>query len=200
MGRPAQHDADSLLDAAVRLVAEGGPRAVSMAAVARAAGGPSGSVYHRFAGRPALTAALWLRTVARFQEGWLAALAAEPATTAGPRAARHVVAWSRANEAEARVLLYGAADFGEPEWAAADRAELARLNARIPAALRALAARLGAEGPAAVERIALATTDLPAATVRRHLRFGKASQGFPPYAEDLVESGAAALLILETCL
>jgi AcrR family transcriptional regulator len=197
MGRPPVHDADSLLDAAVRLVGEGGPRAVTVAAVARAAGGPSGSVYHRFAGRAGLTAALWLRTVGRFQEGFFAALEQEPAAGAAPAAARHVVAWSRANEAEARVLLYGAADFGEADWAAEDRAALDRLNGRLPVALRRLAGRLGDDGAQAVERLALATIDLPAATVRRHLRFG---HGFPPYAEDLVESSAAALLVLETCL
>ncbi|WP_433060346.1 TetR/AcrR family transcriptional regulator [Dactylosporangium sp. CS-033363] len=91
MGRPARHDSGSLLDAAVRLVVAGGPKALTMAAVAREAGGPSGSVYHRFAGRPALAAALWLRTVERFQDGFLAALAeGRPAHAArrGPRRAR----------------------------------------------------------------------------------------------------------------
>ncbi|WP_238010083.1 TetR family transcriptional regulator [Dactylosporangium sp. AC04546] len=144
-----------MLDAAVRLAGEGGPAAVTVAAVARAVGGPSGSVYHRFAGRPALAAALWNRTVARFQEGWLAALAADPAERAVPAAAGHVVAWSRAHEAEARVLLYGAADFDEPGWAPEDRAELRRLNARIGPALRDLAARLrAARLPAAHEATA----------------------------------------------
>src|SRR5690349_25083603 len=74
MGRPARFDADQLLDEALALAAEGGPEAVTMAAVAQRAGAPSGSLYHRFAGRSALLAALWLRTVADFQAGYLTAL------------------------------------------------------------------------------------------------------------------------------
>ncbi|GGM61803.1 TetR family transcriptional regulator [Dactylosporangium sucinum] len=183
-----------MLDAAVRLAGEGGPAAVTVAAVARAVGGPSGSVYHRFAGRPALAAALWNRTVARFQEGWLAAVAAEPVERAAPAAAGHVVAWSRAHDGEARVLLYGAGDFDEASWAPEDRAELRRLNARLGPALRDLAARLGI---ADVELLTMATIDLPGAVVRRHLR---RSSGIPADAEARVSRAAAALLVLETCL
>ncbi|MET7396090.1 TetR family transcriptional regulator [Dactylosporangium sp. NPDC005572] len=195
-----------MLDAAVRLAGEGGPAAVTVAAVARAVGGPTGSVYHRFAGRPALAAALWNRTVARFQEGWLAALAADPAERAAAAAAGHVVAWSRANEAEARVLLYGAADFDEPGWAPEARAELRRLNARIGPALRDLAARLRAANKATtdarhpadlVELLTVATIDLPGAVVRRHLRRGK---GIPAGAEMMVSRAAGSLLVLEACL
>ena len=57
MGRPARFAADELLDVALDLAAAGGPEAVTMAGVAEAAGAPSGSVYHRFAGRPALLGA-----------------------------------------------------------------------------------------------------------------------------------------------
>src|SRR5690606_14827873 len=105
MGRPPRHDVDRLLDAAAALVAEGGPGAATMTAVARAASAPSGSVYHRFPGRPALLAALWLRTVERFQQGFLAALDTDPPAQAAPAAARHVVAWCRAHPNEARILL-----------------------------------------------------------------------------------------------
>jgi AcrR family transcriptional regulator len=183
MGRPARHDTDSLLDAAVRLVEAGGPRALSVAAVAREAGGPSGSVYHRFAGRPALAAALWLRTVERFQEGFLAALAhGEP-----PRAARHVVAWCREHHGEARILLYGAADFDQDRWSDDERAALDAMNARVFAAVRGLGGDL--------DKVTLALVDLPAALVRRHLRAGAA---IPARAEDLAEE--TAVLLLETCL
>ncbi|HLU76197.1 MAG TPA: SRPBCC family protein [Nonomuraea sp.] len=78
---------------------DGGPGAVTMTAVARSAGAPSGSVYHRFPGRPALLAALWLRTVDRFQQGFLAALDTDPPSQAAPAAARHVIEWSRAHPA-----------------------------------------------------------------------------------------------------
>ncbi|WP_426511894.1 TetR/AcrR family transcriptional regulator [Dactylosporangium sp. McL0621] len=183
MGRPARHDADSLLDAAVRLVGAGGPKALTVAAVAREAGGPSGSVYHRFTGRPALAAALWLRTVERFQAGFLAALA--EGRPAG--AARHVVAWCRAHPGEARVLLYRADDFDREHWGDAERAALDAMNGRAFAALRALGGDF--------DKVVLALTDLPTALVRRHLRAG---HEIPARAEDLAEE--TAVLILETCL
>jgi AcrR family transcriptional regulator len=179
MGRPPRHDTDSLLDAAVRLVEAGGPKALTVAAVAREAGGPSGSVYHRFAGRPALTAALWLRTVERFQAGFLAALAAGSPVGA----ARHVVGWCREHPGEARVLRYGAADFDHEHWSEADRAALEALNGRVMAQLRGLGGDF--------ERVVLALVDLPAAVVRRHLRSG---EGIPAGAEDLVAETAALIL------
>ena len=48
MPRPAIFTLDELLDAAAALLAADGPSAVTMSAVARAAGAPSGSMYHRF--------------------------------------------------------------------------------------------------------------------------------------------------------
>jgi AcrR family transcriptional regulator len=183
MGRPARHDSDSLLDAAVRLVGAGGPKALTVAAVAREAGGPSGSVYHRFSGRPALAAALWLRTVGRFQAGFLTAV--EEGNPA--RAARHVVAWCRAHPGEARVLLYRADDFDHEHWSASDRDALDAMNGRAVAALRAVGGDF--------DKVVLALTDLPTALVRRHLRSG---HEIPARAEDLAEE--TAVLILETCL
>ncbi|MFF8264165.1 helix-turn-helix domain-containing protein [Streptomyces virginiae] len=69
MARPPRFDTGQLLDAAVRLAAVGGPASVTMSAVAQAVGAPSGTVYHRFTGRTALLAEVWLCTVERFQEG-----------------------------------------------------------------------------------------------------------------------------------
>ncbi|MEU1883025.1 helix-turn-helix domain-containing protein [Streptosporangium sp. NPDC020072] len=191
MGRPSQHDVDRLLDAAVRLAAQSGPGSVTMAAVAREAGAPSGSVYHRFPSRAALLAALWLRTVGRFQEGFLAATHEEPPERAVMAAAGHVVAWSRANPLQARVLLYGPADFGESDWPRDARERLRTGNRRIEEALVALARRLGPGTPPEVERLVLATVDLPYATVRRHHQAGGA---IPAHAEDLVARCAGLLL------
>ncbi|NEE35160.1 helix-turn-helix transcriptional regulator, partial [Streptomyces sp. SID7982] len=87
MARPPRFDSDQLLDAAVRLAADGGPAAVTMSAVAQAVGAPSGSVYHRFAGRPALLAEVWLRTVERFQEEYTHSLDQEPDPHRAARAA-----------------------------------------------------------------------------------------------------------------
>ncbi|MER7014830.1 TetR/AcrR family transcriptional regulator [Saccharopolyspora sp. NPDC000359] len=171
MGRPPRHDADRLLDAAVALAAEAGPRGVTMAAVARAAGAPSGSVYHRFPDRPALLSALWLRAVTRFQAGFFAAVEAPP-LDAAVAAARHVVEWCRENPAEAAVLLAGPGAYGLAEWPGEARERLAEANAQVDEALTRLAQRLGRSGAAGRSRVVLAVVDLPHAVVRRHLGRG----------------------------
>ncbi|GAA4236397.1 AcrR family transcriptional regulator [Streptosporangium album] len=191
MGRPAQHDIDRLLDAAAELAAESGPSAVTVAAVARVAHAPSGSIYHRFPSRSAMLAALWLRTVDRFQEGFLATLETGPPEQAALDAARHVVSWSRAHPRETRILLYGPADFDRPNWPDEAREHLRQSNGRVASALRDLAARLGKREPHEVERLFLATVDLPYATVRRH---HLSDEPIPAYAEDLVADCTAALI------
>src|SRR5437764_1205677 len=168
MGRPPRHDADRLLDAAVGLAARSGPRSVTMAAVARAAGAPSGSVYHRFPDQPSLLSALWLRTMTRFQEGVLHALAGPP-EEAAVATARYVVEWSRKHPAEARVLLAGAREFGETEWPPHARERMAKANDEVERAVRALARGLGKSGKREVASVVLAVVDLPYAVVRRHL-------------------------------
>ncbi|MFJ7067755.1 TetR/AcrR family transcriptional regulator [Streptomyces sp. NPDC101115] len=192
MARPPRFDTDQLLDAAVRLAASGGPAAVTMSAVAQAVGAPSGSVYHRFAGRTALLAEVWLRTVERFQEGYFAVLTGEPDPRRAARAAsRHVVAWCRENPDEAALLLYGAADFGRADWSEEHARRADSGNDRVFAALAGLAEALGAQDEQARDRIALALVDLPLTVVRRHLRAGTP---LPPHAEDLTEQCTAALL------
>lgn len=198
MARPPRFSADDLLDAALRLAAAGGPAHVTMSAVAADAGAPSGSVYHRFPGRPALLAELWLRTAESFQEDYLAALGLDPNGGEGPdpvaaarSAARHVVAWCRAHPAEAAVLRYGADDFGRADWSARHRGRADEGDRRVRDAVAALAAALGARTPQDRERVALAVVELPYAVVRRHLR---GASGLPAHAEDLAEESAAALL------
>ncbi|MGA5553058.1 TetR/AcrR family transcriptional regulator [Streptomyces lavendulocolor] len=192
MARPSRFDVDQLLDAAVRLAAAGGPPAVTMSAVAQAVGAPSGSVYHRFPGRPALLAEVWLRTVESFQAGYMAVLDAESDPRRAARAAaRHVVAWSRRHPAEATLLFYGAADFGRADWSEGHTRRADEGNERVFASLGALADALGATDARGRERIALALVDLPLTVIRRHLRAGTE---LPPYAEDLAEECAAALV------
>jgi AcrR family transcriptional regulator len=191
MGRPARYDKDSLLDAAVALSAAGGPQAVTMAALIEATGAPSGSLYHRFPTRPALQAALWLRTLERFQTEFLEAAAAEDGSRAALGAAAHTIAWSRAHPDEARVLLYGAADFGAESWPDPERDRLASRRAEVAAAIDTLTAKLNLAGGNGRERVVLAIVDLPLALVRRHLTAG---EPVPEEAESLIEPAVRALL------
>ncbi|MFF3002582.1 TetR/AcrR family transcriptional regulator [Kitasatospora sp. NPDC057940] len=192
MARPPRFDTDQILDAAVRLAASAGPAGVTMSAAAQAIGAPSGSMYHRFPGRTALLAEVWLRTVERFQEGYFAALGSTPDPHPAARAAaRHVISWSRAHPQEASLLLYGAEEFGRTDWSEEhqERADLG--SRRVFGAIASLAEALGAAAPRDHERITLALIDLPLSVVRRHLRAG---QPLPPHAEDLTEECTTALL------
>ncbi|MFJ6656871.1 TetR family transcriptional regulator [Streptomyces sp. NPDC091377] len=193
MARPARFTTDQFLDAAVRRAAAAGPAAVTMSAVAAEVGAPSGSAYHRFAGRADLLAQTWLRGVEGFQESYLAALgtAGRDPARAARDAARQVVAWSRAHPERAAVLLHGADAFDRAHWPAPQRRRADTGNQRVHAALTALAAALDLRGPEAADRITLALVDLPLALVRRHLRAGTP---LPAHAESLAEESADALL------
>lgn len=167
MGRPPRFSIDELLDVASALLVDGGPSALTAAAVARAAGAPSGSVYHRFASRDELAASLWMRTVERFDAEVVATLlgSGDPVEIA-VSAALATVAWSAANPIDAFVLtmfrrsdLIG--DDVSPELT--DRAQ--RLGERQRAAVEALAVRLGQ--PA--ELVSFAVAGVPVAAIRRHI-------------------------------
>ncbi|MFD0168144.1 TetR/AcrR family transcriptional regulator [Streptomyces decoyicus] len=192
MARPPRFDTPQLLDAAVRLAAESGPSGVTMSAVAAAVGAPSGSLYHRFTGRTALLAEVWLRTVEGFQEGYFEALESSDDPRAGGRAAaRHIVSWSRTHPAEAALLLYGAQEFGRDDWSDEHLLRAEEGNMQVRAAVAALAGALGVHGRPGLDRVTLAVIDLPLSVVRRHLRGGTP---LPAHAEDLAERCTDALL------
>ncbi len=192
MARPVKYDTDELVEAAIRLAAESGPAAVTMSAVAEVAGAPSGSMYHRFAGRPALLAEVWLRCVESFQHGYVEALDTSDDPLEGAvAAARHVVEWSRAHPAATAVLLYPARDFGSADWPDAAKKRLEDDNRRALGAVRTTAKRLGARTALDQDRVTVALLDVPYGLVRRHLRAGG---GIPKHAADLAEEVTRALL------
>ncbi len=183
MPRPARYSVDEILDAAAELLAADGPAAVTMAAVARAVGAPSGSMYHRFATRAELCGELWMRTEERFQGGFAAALATSDDTTQQCiAAARHTVQWCRDHPVEAQVLLVGADAMCRTEWPA----ELVARRNRLSRATRRLLAGLAVDA----DRLHAAVVDVPYAIVRRHL---VARQRVPASADDIVEDCARVL-------
>ena len=93
----------STLPAALAL--RDGPRAVSVAAIARESGAPTGTLYHRFSSRDDILAAAWLRALHRFHERWLAAERHQDPVEAGVAMARSVVAFSRDHPDDARLLI-----------------------------------------------------------------------------------------------
>ena len=192
MGRPPAHSADEFVDAAVRLFAAGGARGVTMTAVAREVGVHSGSVYHRFAGRPALLAAVWLRTERRFHEGLLRIIDDHLDAEGVVLASGWTVDWCRDNVEEAAVLHAGVRAFSPRTWTKDARAELAEMTAtREREAARVVRALRAATGRDADE-ILLALLDLPIAVVNRYLARGA---GPPAAATDLARRIARQIMV-----
>jgi AcrR family transcriptional regulator len=185
------HSADDFLAAAARLFAAGGARALTMNAVAREVGAPSGSIYHRFPDRAALLAALWLRTARGFQTGYLDVLGQHPTPGSAIRAAVWTVNYCGKQLPEAIVLQAGVRAFEPDDWPERTRAELSaidtELRQRIGTAVRVLSDATGRPP----DQIAFAMLDLPLGAVRQRLLAGK-----PPTkrATELVHDLASLIL------
>ena len=172
MAPPRKHDTDGILDAARTLVLRDGARAASVAAIATESGAPVGTLYHRFGSRDAVLAAAWLRALARFQEGVLAAAAESDSLEAAVAMATTQIRFARRHPDDVRLLLaIRRSDLLDADPDDTFRAQLATMNAPLDAALlrltRALRGRPDARARDAVVR---AVVDLPNAAVRRHLR------------------------------
>ena len=184
MPRPARYTVDALLDAAAELLAADGPAAVTMSAVARSTGAPSGSVYHRFPTRAALCGELWVRTEERLHEQLIEALThdddPQQRCVAG---ALRIVQWCREYPVEAHVLLAGPDGLAMGEWPDTVAARRKRLQRKLKKALGNLPDDSG--------RVSAAIVDVPYAIVRRHLR---ARQAIPASADAIVIDCARALI------
>lgn len=192
MARPAKFSEEQLLDAALRLVAAGGPGAATIAAIAAAVGAPVGSLYHRFRSRELLLARLWIRTVRRFQEGFITALGAMDVDDAAIGAALHAVTWARDHPDEARVLLLHRRQDLAAQWPEELGDELGRLNDGVETAMRDHARRrYGSTDEVHLQRLAFALADLPYAAMRRYIAAG---QPPPASVDGLVERTCRCVL------
>ncbi len=170
MARPAAFTDDQILNAALALLAAGGPGAATIAAISEATGAPVGSIYHRFASRELLMARLWMRTVAAFQRGFIQAMADEDPEQAAVGAIDHVVGWAREHPAEMRVLILYRREDLAARWPEELGRELAGLRRDLEAALHDHArARYGRDDEDAVARVTFALVDIPYAAVRRYV-------------------------------
>jgi AcrR family transcriptional regulator len=189
VARPARFTEQDLLRAAAEVAAERGPAGATVAAIAKAAGAPTGSLYHRFASRDLLLGRLWLELIGRFQAGWIEALERGDAAAA----ALHSVAWVRAHPREARLLLlYRREDFLAGDWPPDLAERAAHVNDRAGAVLRAFTrAELGDDLPASVRRVRFALVEIPYAAVRPYVESG---QPPPPDVDALVLTASQAVL------
>lgn len=110
-----------LLDAALARFAADGALAATLDEIRAEAGVSVGALYHHFADKTALAGALYVETLARYQEALLATLAEHDGAEEGVRAVVDLTAaWCRAHPAEARLLFGGRG--------AADAQALAEIN------------------------------------------------------------------------
>ncbi|MFJ1763606.1 TetR/AcrR family transcriptional regulator [Amycolatopsis sp. NPDC088138] len=191
MGRPATHTPAQFLDAATALFAEGGARAVTMAATAKATGAPNGSIYHRFPDRPALLAALWLRTLRDFQDLFVETLGDAASVDAAVEAATSVVRWCRKHPDGARVLDAGKQAFGPADWSPEAVTEVTAAEEELRKVLKRATLALPPLTGCTDEDVVLALVEIPRAVVHRYLSTGRTP---PPKAADLVERTVRKLL------
>src|ERR1700689_901924 len=163
MAPPRKHDTDRILDAARSLLLRDGPRAASVAAIARESGAPVGTLYHRFGNRDGVLAAAWLRALEGFQRRALAAAAGADPLEAAIAMAASQVAFARAQPEDARLLLTLRRD--DLLDAAPDdgfRARLDAINAPLEASLLRLTRELRGRADArARDVVTRAVVDLP---------------------------------------
>lgn len=193
MGRPSRFQRAELLEAGLRLVAERGPRGVTVAALAKEVGAPSGSIYYRFQSRDELLAEIWMDVVERFQAGFVSTLAKATDIDGAAAAARFMAEWTRTHLAEARVLLlHRRQDFFAGAWPPhlVDRA--AALEPQIGAALRSFARRaFGRADRRSMAVLRFALLDAPLGGSKPYIQAGTAP---PALMDDLAEDVVRAVL------
>lgn len=193
MGRPARYDRASIVEAALSLVAEGGPSAATIAAIAERLGAPTGSIYHRFRSRRLLLAELWLTVVEGYQEGLLAELEAEEPREAAVAAAIFMPRWVRDHLPEARLLLlHHRDDFVGDAWPEELARRAAALAPALNGAVRRLAGRLfEPAGKDELRRVRFALVDVSWGAVRRYVEEDRRP---PPELDALIEVACRAVL------
>lgn len=103
----------SLLDAALKLVEEGGLDAVTIAALTERSGMSNGSIYHHFGSRAGVFAQLYADSYGRCVAAMLPALTDGPAGTAVRDLTLRYLDWVAANPSRAR-FLYAAPGHADP--------------------------------------------------------------------------------------
>jgi AcrR family transcriptional regulator len=184
MVRLARFSADVFVEATLALVAEGGPSAASMAAIARKVGAPTGSIYHRFESRSAILATAWLDCHERFS----LRLAPPLRVGQGLEAALSLVAWARADRRRARFLLLNEIEalledpVPEPLQARVQQQQTG-LDAAFNAYLALQPAKGRADAPEAMARAKFLIFDGPIALLRPHLL---ADNSPPPFLDEMI--------------
>lgn len=193
MGRHARYDKKQIIESALGLIAEGGPEAATIAAIAGGLGAPTGSLYYRYGSRELLLADLWLTVVEDFQSGMLGALASGSAPVqAGINAALFTSEWVRGHPTEARVLLLRRKeDFITGDWPAEVRERALRAGDDFKHGIRDFTRRLyGNAAPEAKRRVCF-MLDIAYGAVKRYVEQGKTP---PPELDEMIVRACMAVI------
>ncbi len=193
MGRKAKFDKQALAQAALHLAAEGGPRAVTIAAIAERIGAPTGSFYHRYSSRDQLLGELWMDVVESFQRELVERLAEARDVEGAAQAALLMVSWTREHLPESRLLLlHHRRDFMPGDWPPALVERAAALDAQLGAALTAFARRaFGRSGKDVMTRLRFALLDAPFGGIKPYVRAGTPA---PHIVDELVADVVRCIL------
>jgi len=187
MARPASIDQSALIHAATLVAARVGAAGVSIAAVSKAAGVPTGSIYHRVASRDALLAEVWLSANGRFQQMVLPLLSAMANEAGAIECALATPRFAKSDHAAASVLsAHRKEEFIRPHAPDEYRQRASEQAAAMREAIAKAAARLFPADPRGKEKLAVAVVGIPLGAVRVFL-----PQAIPP--QEIDDTIAAAV-------
>jgi AcrR family transcriptional regulator len=191
MGRPAQISQIDLIAAATLVAARQGPAATSIAAISKAAGIPTGSIYHRLPSRDALLAEIWLSAAERFQGMVLEQAAAALSEDDAVECALLTPRFARSDHASAVVLnSHRREEFIRADAPEEYRTRAIKLASELREGMAQAAARLLPGDARAKEKVAVALIGIPLGAVRIFL-----PQAVPPVEIDAtIEAAVRAAL------
>ncbi len=164
-----------------------GPAATSIAAVSRAAGVPTGSIYHRLPSRDALLAEIWLAAAEQFQNTVLPQIAGMQTEANAVECALAAPRFARSEHASAVVLnAHRREEFIKADAPEEYRIRAGRLATDMREAIASAAATLLPGDPRGKEKLAVAVIGIPHGAVRVFL-----PQAVPP--EEIDGAIAAAV-------
>lgn len=186
MVRKAEFDETVFIDATLTLIRVGGPTAVTMKAIARQAGAPTGSIYHRFMSRSALMGAVWVHCLSSLADHVLSSLKVED-----------VCDWVGKYPDRARLLmLYEENDIIEDALPTEIFKQLNQLHKDLGQGLSARLTALGKDvNPENMSLINFALFDGPVAALKPYLRGNEAL--YDKCCRIAVKSSAGAMELLE---
>jgi AcrR family transcriptional regulator len=186
MGRQPHISDTALRAAAARVAGRQGLGRTTIHAIAKEAGVPTGSIYHRVPSRAALLADVWLEAADRFGGEFLGRLEAAASVDEAAETALLTPRFARDDPAAGVILFVHRRDDFLEDAPLESKARAAKLTAGLRDGLAAAARRLLPGDRRGRERFALALIGVPYGAVRTFL-----PQAIPPAELDPVIRAAA---------